>query len=61
MYFSVCSAQTTLAWCREASVLCEAGKAVWVRVWGVWFVSGECYLQVSVVAGNCFEFLWRST
>ena len=25
-----------------------AGKAVWVRVWGVWFVSSEWYLQVSV-------------
>ena len=26
--------------------LCGAGKAVWVRAWGVCFVSGMCYLQV---------------
>ena len=32
--------------------LCGAGKAVWVRAWGVWFVSGACYLQVCVFSGN---------
>ena len=26
------------------------GKAVGVRVWGVWFVSGACYLQAFVFA-----------
>ena len=36
--------------------LCEAGKAVWVRLWGVWFMSAECYLQISVFAGNGFGF-----
>ena len=37
-------------------VLCGAGKAVWVRVWGVWFVSGACYLRVYVFTGNCIWF-----
>ena len=36
--------------------LCGAGKAVWVRVWKVWFVWGACYLQVFVFAGNLVGF-----
>ena len=35
---------------------CGAGKAVRMRAWGLWFVSGECYVQVSVFAGNWFGF-----
>ena len=37
--------------------LCGAGKDVWLRAWGVWFLSGVCYLQVCVFSGNCFGFL----
>ena len=33
-------------------VLCGVGKTAWVRVWGVWFVSGACYLHIFVFAGN---------
>ena len=36
--------------------LCGAGKAVWARVWRVWLVTGERYLQISVFAGNWFGF-----
>ena len=36
-----------------------AGKSVWVRVWGLWFASGVCYLQVFVCLGNWLNLLWR--
>ena len=29
-----------------------AGKAVWVRAWGVWFGSSVCSVQIFVFLGN---------